>query len=194
MLAVYNRVSARPDTDIGREGEVRATATWIAEKLVKINATRKQQKQAVQLGDEASVDDDLFAGLLLEEEQVLLDVYNRVSARRGTATGRAGEMLPTTWIAEKLVQIHATSTDRTQAARLGSRCDERSVDDDDELAGLLLEEEQALLDVYNRVSARRGTDMSQKGEMLPTPAWIADKLVKINASRKQQKQAVADRD
>ena len=103
-------------------------------------------------------------------------------------------MLPTTWIAEKLVQIHATRKQQTQAAQLGSRCDEPPVDDDDEFAGLLLEEEQALLDVYNRVSARRGTAMGREVEMLPTPAWIAEKLVKINATRKQQKQAVADRD
>eukprot|EP01044_Picomonas_judraskeda_P030659 COSAG03_NODE_11125_length_610_cov_1.350294_1_plen_156_part_01 len=101
FLDVYNRVSTRQDADMGREGEVRATAAWIAEKLVKINAARKQQTQAAQLGDEPPVDDDdEFAGLLLEEEQALLDVYNRVSARRGTAMGGEVEMLPTpAWIA-----------------------------------------------------------------------------------------------
>jgi hypothetical protein len=55
----------------------------------------------------------------------------------------------------------------------------------DDFEDLLLEEEICLLDVYARVSAKRGGSMDQYAEVQATATWIAEKLVKMSATRKQ---------
>ena len=49
-----------------------------------------------------------------------------------------------------------------------------------DFADLLLEEEEALLDVYNRVRVKRGGDMDANADEQATAAWIAEKLVNIH--------------
>jgi hypothetical protein len=57
-----------------------------------------------------------------------------------------------------------------------------------DFADLLLEEEEALLDVYNRVSAKRGGGiMDSNGEVQAAASWIAEKLVIMSATSRQQK-------